>query len=91
LRDGEELTQACPCQPSVRNSRLLLVDLEPDVAASIPVLGSLACRHLCHVEQQRARVEEVGCNLECDAGAGGHRLGAGCALSGAEFVAANLG
>ena len=65
-------TQTRPGQLAVADNGGLGVDLEPDVAAAVPRVDALAAGDLGHVELHGARVEEVGVNLEGDAGSGRH-------------------
>lgn len=92
LGDGDRdllLAVRGPAELAAVEGRALLVELEPHVAAAVPVGGRLAGGHLGHVELEGAWVRDGGLRGEAEGGAGGDFVGLD-ALAGVELVAADL-
>ena len=85
---GKRHTGAGPGDAAAGDNGLLLEDLEPDLAASVPVGGGLAGGNLGEVELHRAGVADVGVQGEADGVAGVDLAGLN-ALAGVALVAAD--
>lgn len=81
-------TLAGPRQSRGSDVRSLREDLEPHGASPVPGVGSLARRHLCHVELESTRVRDRRLGREANGRPGGHRHDLGALVSGRELVAA---
>jgi hypothetical protein len=81
-------TLTSPTHTSGTDLRPLLIDLEPDIATSIPSRRRLASRHLREIELQGSRVRDAALGGEAD-GVSGVNFVSLSARPGGELVAAD--